>query len=212
MKDLVIVGAGDFGREIASIVERINEIEPIWDLIGFVDDNEELTGLIIDGYKVVGDSNWLASYSKEIFAVCSLGDSVTRKKVIQKILINPQVKFATLIDPAAILMRDDVKVEEGSVICAGTVLAINSHIGKHSIINLNCTIGHDTKTGDYFTAHPGTNISGKVVFGDACYCGTGSKVLQGLSVAENCVLGAGAVVVRNLGESGTYVGIPAKKL
>lgn len=211
MKDLILIGAGDFGREVSSVVERINEIEPTWNLIGFVDDNQDIQDTVIDGYKVIGDSEWLLKYPQQVYAVCTLGGSITRKKVIEKVSTNTNVKYATLIDPAAILMRDSA-VKEGSIICAGTVLAINSRIGRHSILNLNCTIGHDTVTNDFFTAHPGTNISGKVVFGEACYCGTGSKVIQGLTVAPECTFGAGAVIVKDITESGTYVGVPAKKL
>lgn len=211
MKDLVIIGAGDFGREVSSVVERINDIDPTWNLMGFVDDNPDIQGMIVDGYKVVGNSEWLRNYKKEIYAVCSLGESKTRKKVIEGISANDNIKFATLIDPNAILMRN-ASVQEGSIICAGTVLAINSVAGKHSILNLNCTVGHDTILGDYFTAHPGTNISGKVVFGEACYCGTGSKVLQGVNVISGCTFGAGAVVLKDVIEEGTYVGVPAKKI
>lgn len=211
MKKLVIIGAGDFGREVTSLVERINEESQEWDLIGFVDDNPQIQNSLIEGYPVLGNTSWLKDYPKELYAVCSLGESQTRKKVIQKIRSCNRIRFATLIDPAAILMRG-VTVEEGSIICAGTVLAINTIVGNHSIINLNCTIGHDTMTGDFFTAHPGTNISGKVIIDESGYFGTGCKVIQGVHITGDCVFGAGAVILRNIEIPGTYVGVPARKV
>ena len=211
MKDIVIIGAGDFGREVAAVVERINELTPTWNLVGFVDDNPDILGQTIDGYNVVGDSEWLKERDKPIYAVCSLGDSFTRKKVVKNISGAENVIFTTLIDPSAVIMRD-VEIGEGSIICAGTVIAVNVKIGMHAILNLNCTVGHDTITGNYFTAHPGSNFSGKVVMGDCNYFGTGSKVIQGLHITEGCIFGAGAVVVKDIGQAGTYIGVPAQKI
>lgn len=211
MKDLVIIGAGDFGREVSSIVERINEKEPTWNLLGFIDDNKDIIGQNVDGYDVVGDSEWMLDHPGKIYAVCSLGESKIREKVINKFIDKPNIEFATIIDPAAILMRN-AAVGEGSIVAAGTVLAINAEIGIHSIINLNCTIGHDTITGNFFTAHPGTNISGKVVIGDGSYFGTGSKIIQGVHISGHCIFGAGAVAVKDIDEEGTYVGAPARKI
>lgn len=211
LQDLVIIGAGDFGREVAALIERINENNEIWNLCGFVDDDLDLIGQSIDGYPVLGDLSWLISQKEELYVVCSVGDSVVRKSLVEKCKNNDKLKYAILVDPSAILMKNTT-IGEGSIIAAGTVIIANVKLGEHSIINLNCTIGHDTIMGKYFTAHPGTNISGGVIIGDECYFGTGSTVIQGLKVGEKCTIGAGAVVVKNIDEQGTYVGIPAYRL
>ena len=211
MKDLVIIGAGDFGREITALVERINEKKREWRLIGFLDDDPNLQGAIVEGYSVVGNTDWLCTREADIYAVCSIGNSAGRKKTVEKLHELNNLHFATLIDPDAVLMRG-AKVHEGSIVCARSVLSINVQIGKHSIVNLNCTFGHDTTTGDFFTAHPGSNFSGKVNIGQSVYFGTGCKVIQGLSISGETVFGAGAVVVRNVTEKGTYVGVPVKRI
>lgn len=212
MKDLVIIGAGDFGREIANVVERINAFgdEQEWNLIGFIDDNESIQDHIIDGYPVLGTIQYLNGSTKEVFAICSLGVSKTRRKVIGKI-VNPLVKFATLIDPDARVYRD-AEVGAGSIICGGSILAINTKIGKHVIVNLNCSLGHDDIIKDYCVVNPGVNVSGKVVVGPCSDLGTGAKVIQGLTIGPEVTVGAGGVVVRDLLEPGTYVGIPVKIL
>ena len=210
MKDLVIIGAGDFGREIANVVERINAIESQWNLLGFVDDNEEILNTLIDGYKVLGNINWLNNYDKEAYAICSLGTAKNRKKIISK-LNNENIKYATLVDPDAKLYKD-ATIDEGSIICGGSIAAINVSIGKHVIVNLNCTLGHDDIIGDYSVINPGVNISGKVELGSCVDLGTGSRIIQGHRVSENTVIGAGTVVLKDIDESGTYVGVPAKKV
>lgn len=211
MKKLIIIGAGDFGREVSWVVERINVIAPEWDLLGFVDNAPEKQGAIIDGYPVMGPVSALSERAEETWVVCSIGTGKTRKRVMEEVLRNPKLRPATLIDPAAIVGRN-VRVGEGSVVCAGTVLAISSRLEAHAIVNLNCTIGHDTVLEPFCTVHPGANLSGKVHVGACTDIGTGTKIIQGLTVCPGCTLGAGAVVVRDITEPGTYVGLPAKRI
>ena len=210
MKDLVIIGAGDFGREIANVVERINSVRSEWKLLGFIDDNKEIQGKLIDGYKVIGTSEWLNAADEEIYAICSLGVASTRKKVIAK-FTNANIKWATLIDPDARLYRDS-EIGKGSIICGGSILAINTKVHDHVIINLNCTLGHDDIVDDYCVINPGVNISGKVKLNKCVDMGTGAKAIQGLSVGSNTTVGAGAVVIKDLPENCVAVGAPAKPI
>ncbi|MBR2189231.1 MAG: acetyltransferase [Eubacterium sp.] len=212
MNQIVIIGAGDFGRETANVIERINAAaaEPVWELLGFADDDPSVQGTKIDGYPVIGTIASLNQAAQECFAVCSLGVAATRKKVLDKIT-NPHIRFATLIDPEAHLYKG-VSVGEGSIICGGTVLAINVSVGNHVVINLNCTLGHDAVIGACSVINPGVNISGKVTVGCCSNLGTGSKIIQGLKIGENTTVGAGAVVIRDLPENCTAVGSPAKPI
>lgn len=209
MKDFVIIGAGDFGREAMWVAERMNAIKPTWNILGFVDDGK--AGEIVDGYPVAGDVSWLCRYPGEIYAACAIAGGCTKERIWKRLSDNPHVRMATLIDPSAVIGKDSV-VEDGCIVCAGTVLTVAAHLGKSCIVNLHCTIGHDTVLRDYCTVHPGTNISGKVVVGERCLIGTGTKIIQGLHIAPDTTLGAGAVVVKNIEESGTYVGAPAKMI
>ena len=87
-KKIVIIGAGDFGREVAYTIERINESLALgdkWDIYGFIDDDIEIQGKIIDDYPVIGAIDWLNQHKEKIYAVCSLGTGAIRKKVIDKI-------------------------------------------------------------------------------------------------------------------------------
>lgn len=209
MKKLILVGASGFGREVAWLVERINKDNQEREIVGFLDDNEELKGEKINGYTVLGNIESVANY-KDLYFVCCIGSSRIRKKVIENLKSNyPSIKFATLIDPSVYISKY-TKVGEGSIICAGTILTVNINIGNHVIINLDCTIGHDAEIQDYVTLYPSVNISGLTKINGNTEIGTGSQVIQSISIGSNIIIGAGSCVVRNILDEGTYIGIPAR--
>ncbi|MCY1374212.1 putative acetyltransferase EpsM [compost metagenome] len=89
---------------------------------------------------------------------------------------------------------------------------MNINIGKHVILNLACTVGHDTTIGNYSSFMPSINISGEVVIEDGVYVGTGAKIINQLEIGTNTIVGAGAVVSKTLPPNCTAVGIPAKPI
>lgn len=209
MKDLYIIGASGFGREVAWLVERINKVKPSWNLKGFIDDNDSLWKSKEGEYDVFGGCDYLKSLG-EVYAVCAVGSAKLRKVIIEK-FEGSDVKFAAVIDPSAHISKR-VEIGEGTIICAGTVITVDVKIGKNVIINLNCTIGHDDIVEDFVTIYPNVSISGNVVIGKCSELGTGMQIIQGKNVTANTIIGAGAVVVKDIKESGTYVGNPAKQI
>lgn len=209
MKDLYIIGAGGFGREVAWLVERINDVTPTWNIKGFIDDNEKLHGTKEGKYIVLGGCDYLQEV-ESAYAVCAVGSAKVRKIIVEK-LKNSSIKFATVIDPS-VLISDSVEIGEGTIICAGTIITVDIKIGNHVIINLDCTLGHDDVIEDYVTIYPSVNVSGNVTIGECTELGTGMQVIQGKKIAAETVIGAGAVVVKDIEEKGTWVGSPAKKI
>jgi sugar O-acyltransferase (sialic acid O-acetyltransferase NeuD family) len=208
MNDIVIIGAGGFGREVAFLIEDINKVEKKWNIIGFIDDNKEIIGKEINGYKVIGDIEWLKS--QKLYVANAIGDPIIKKNVIKK-LEKSKNKYPVLIHPNVIYSKY-VEFGEGSIICAGNILTVNIKIGKHVIVNLDCTIGHDAVIEDYSTILPSVNISGYVKVGKCVSIGTGSAIIQGVNIGENAIVGAGAVVVKDLPSDCTAVGVPAKPI
>ena len=208
MKDIVIIGAGGFGREVAWLIEDINKKNMEWNLVGFVDDNKTIQGTEVNGYRVVGDIDWLKD--QELFVVNAIGDPIIKKKVMDR-LDGSKNQYPVLIHPS-VIYSESVNFGEGSIICAGNIITVNIEIGKHVIINLDCTIGHDANIGDYSTVLPSVNISGFVKTEECVSVGTGSAIIQGVNIGRNTVIGAGAVVVKDLPANCTAVGSPAKPI
>lgn len=208
MQDIVIVGAGGFAREVSWLIKEINKEKLKWNIIGFIDDKKSLLNTYIDGYKVVGNIEWLKK--QKVNVVVAIGNPHTRKKIINE-LKNSENVYATLIHPN-LIWSNFVEIGEGSIICANNIMTVDIVVGKHVIVNINCTIGHDVVVKDYATILPGANISGNVNIGECVNVGTGTSIIQGINIGDNITLGAGAVVVKDIVDKGTYVGVPVKKL
>ncbi|GHU42879.1 transferase [Clostridia bacterium] len=208
MQDLIIFGGGGFGREVLWLAETINQKTPCWNILGFVDDYAK-PGEQINGYPVLGDTKWLLYYSEEVFVSCAIGNAKDRRTVVSKLAQNPNIKYPILIAPD-VICSSYVQIGEGTILCSGVIVTVNIVIGKHCILNLNARVGHDAVLADYVSVYPGVNISGKVLLGQCSEIGTGSSIIQGVSIGENAILGAGAVVVRDIPNDCTAVGVPAK--
>lgn len=210
MKQIVIIGAGGFGREVQWLIERINEKKILWEIKGYIDDGMEV-GTQINGYTVLGGIQTLADTKEKISVVCAIGSAKTRKEIVEKLLCNDNLEFPNLIDPS-VQMSKYVNLGKGNIICAGNILTVNIAIKDFTILNLDCTTGHDVVINSFVTVYPSVNISGCVTIGENVEVGTGTQIIQGKNICANTIVGAGTVVVKNIESEGIYVGIPAKPI
>jgi sugar O-acyltransferase (sialic acid O-acetyltransferase NeuD family) len=207
-KKIAIFGAGGFGLEIVTLIEHINAINCEWDFIGFFDDNPK--SKIVNGYKVLGGVDVLNRWDSQLHLILALGKPQTKKFIKEKI-INEKISYPVLIHPSVIRgCKDLIAIGEGSIICAGNILTTNISLGKHVILNLSCTIGHESDVGDFSSFMPSCNISGEVKIGKENFWGTGSKVINRKIIGNNVVVGAGAVIIDDIPDDVTVVGVPAK--
>lgn len=209
MKDIVIIGSGGFGKEVAWLIEEINAYKKEWNIIGFINNEPNSTNDTINGYKVLGDISWLET-NNSTSAIIAIGDSKTRSKISEQ-LSNNMIDFPILIHPS-VIMSNLVKIGEGAIICAGCILTVNINIGNHVIINLDSTIGHDAKIDDFATIAPSVNVSGHVHIESYTNIGTSSSIIQNITIGQNTIIGAGSVVVKDIPPFCTAVGIPAKPI
>lgn len=211
LKTLYIIGAGGFGREVAWLVERINMQSAEWDFKGFLDDDEKLWGTDLAGHRIYGGYPYIEKLHTDIWVVMAVGNASIRARGINRLAHLEHVHYATLIDPT-VQMSGRVTVGEGTIICAGTLITVDVSIGRHNIINLDCTIGHDAVLEDFVTLYPSVNISGVVRIGTETELGTGSRVIQGIHIGDSTIVGAGATVIRDVESNVTAVGMPAKAI
>lgn len=208
MKDLVIIGTGGLGRETALIVEEINKVNKKWNLLGFIDDNKDLIGKKVNGYRVIGNRIYLNLRDKEVYAAIAIANNSVKEELV-KYLTNENIKYATLIHPS-VRLNNRIQIGEGCIIYQGVVMTVDIKIGNHVIISPKCGIGHDTIIEDYVTLLWNVNISGGELIRQGATLGSGSTIIQGLEIGKNSYVGAGAVVIRDVEENKTAVGVPSR--
>lgn len=211
MKNIAIFGVGGFGREVLALIKNINEVKPEWNFIGFFDDGYK-KDKVFNGYPVLGGINDLNNFDSELAVAVSIGNPSIKKKILDKIN-NPKVYFPTLVHPSVWVGDPDfVKIGKGCILCAGVMITTNVDIKNYVILNLQCTVGHDTVINDYAAFMPSVNISGEVNIGEGVYVGTGAKIINQLKIGEYAIVGAGGVVTKSLPAHCTAVGVPAKPI
>jgi len=204
---LAIVGAGGLGRKVAALIEAIDQSDPTWNPIGFVDDDETLHGESVMGYPVHGNVDWLARHEGLQFVI-AVGSGEARRDIAEQ-LHPADVRPASLVHPSVSLHRT-AEVAPGAIFCKGVATAVDFQIDPHVFLNLNCTIGHDSILEAFVTLHPGVHISGNAYLESGVTMGAGSVVLPGTRIGEESTIGAGAVVVDDLPAHCTAVGVPAR--
>lgn len=212
MNRIVIVGAGGFGREVLTLIRDINEESAgTWDFVGFLATEAPDSTMLrrIDATYLGSDKNEdLLASLHGCHCVVAIGSCSVRRDVTARMRRAGLVP-ANLVHPSAVI-GEDVELGRGTIICAGSVLTTNIRLGAGVHVNLLCTVGHDCVLGDFATLAPGVLISGNVTLADEVYMGTNSCTIQGVSIERATIVGAGAVVTRDVGEGLTVVGAPAK--
>lgn len=211
MKQIVIVGAGGFGREVKMLIDQINGSNDKYEFLGYYDDGHEI-GTIINYDKVLGSIDDLSKTDTKINVVVAIGQPDVKRKIVERLKINSNIDFPTLIHPSVKIGYEFNSIGKGCIICAGTIITCNIKIKDFVILNLMCTVGHDTTIGSYASFMPSVNISGEVIIKEEVYVGTGAKIINQLEIGKKTIVGAGAVVSKSLPDNCTAVGIPAKPI
>lgn len=203
-KTLLIIGASGHGKVIADIALKMNK----WQSIAFLDDNENVKSSM--GIEIIDKSTSISRYISDYEFFVGIGNNAIREK-IQRQLEVEGASIPVLIHPSAVI-GEQVYVEAGTVVMAGAVINCCTKIGKGCIINTASTIDHDNVIEDYVHISPGAHLAGTVKIGRGTWLGVGSIVSNNINVTSKCKIGAGAVIIEDITENGTYVGIPAKRI
>jgi sugar O-acyltransferase (sialic acid O-acetyltransferase NeuD family) len=208
VKPLAVYGASNFGDEIVQLFRDINAMCPEWELLGFLDDDPDLLGRTRVDLPVLGDLRWLEEQApRDIHVVVAIGNPVVKRRVAGRVAASG-ARFATGVHPTVVTSEYNT-IGSGTVVCAGSVLTTNIRVGDHVILNLSCTVGHNSVIGDHATVNPIVAISGDVTVEEAVLLGTGAAVVDKVRIGRGAIIGAGATVTRDIEPFATAVGTPA---
>ncbi len=209
MENIIIIGAGGFGREVKCLIEEINmSSAKKFNILGFVDDGIEKNTLVHE-LRVLGNIEYLESLLEKPSLVFGLGSPTLKKAIFEKL---KEFNFPVLVHPKVSTNGKNIQIGRGSLICEGTIITCDVIISEFVTINLSCTIGHDAVIGMFSSLMPAVNISGEVLIEESVFIGTGAKVINQLTIGKNTIVGAGALVSKSLPNNCTAVGMPAKPI
>jgi sugar O-acyltransferase (sialic acid O-acetyltransferase NeuD family) len=197
MKEIIIIGAGGFGKEIYSYIQDdlqkgyLKNIK----IKGFIDDNKNID--VIDSLYLGNIDEYI--YRKEDYIIVAIANVFIRNRIINK-LKNKNVNFYKYIHHSAFISLD-AKIEKGTIICPHSIIQTNTHIKEFSILNIFSSIGHDSVLGKNSILSPYSSLNGNVKTGDNLFMGTRATILLGSSLGSNCTISAHTVVKGKIGDN-----------
>lgn len=208
---LIMTGAGGCMRELLWQIEELNKIQDTWNVIGYVDISDQYGDVCVGDhvYPYLGTDQFLLHKKEDTNVAICVGSSALRKKIAEKLMLNPHLKFPNLILSNTRICTD-AKMGQGVIISMDCRVSTNVRMGDFVFLNMGSVVCHDGKLGDYVTLSPDVRLAGNVTVGSESELGMGTRVIQGKTIGRQVITGAGSVVVRDLPDDCTAVGVPAQ--
>jgi sugar O-acyltransferase (sialic acid O-acetyltransferase NeuD family) len=207
VQDLVVVGAGGHGREVFDTLLAVNADRPTFNVLGVVDDAPQHTDRLERiGLELLGDVDWLVEHPCTY--VLGIGTSGPRRALSDR-LGAAGMTAATVVHPGAHI-GPDCRLGEGVMVFDRSTVTTNVTLGRHTHLNIGCSVQHDTVVGEFVQFSPGVLVNGDCVLGDDVFLGTSASVTRGHTVGDGAKIGAGAVVLHDVDPGTLVVGAPAR--
>jgi sugar O-acyltransferase (sialic acid O-acetyltransferase NeuD family) len=207
MKDLLIIGARGWGREVfLGFNKNVSGVS----VKGFLDDDSHaLDGLKGDFPPIISSVEDYQVMPNDVF-FCAVGSPVFRKKY-SEMIERKGGKFISYISPNAVINPNAV-IKDGTFIGHNAFISDNVVVGKHSIVHSFCTLGHDVKIGDYVSIESYSFLGGCAEVGELSEIHVRSTILRHKKVGANASVGVSSVVIRNVKDNEHVFGYPAKRI
>ena len=201
-----IYGSGSLGMQVKNLAERNG-----WQVLAFIDDDETINNkqksYDLPTYKI---DDYLLEKELTNSILIAINNPLKRKEIKKKLELKRIFDYPYLVDKNALLLNE-TPIGEGTIIFPGTIIDINSFIGKHCIINKLCSIGHDVILKNFITLSPQIMIGGNTCISENVFIGGSSSLREGISISKNITIGMGSVVTKNIYDEGLYYGNPLVK-
>ncbi|WP_439504230.1 NeuD/PglB/VioB family sugar acetyltransferase [Sediminibacterium sp.] len=207
-RETYIVGAGSIGGHIVSNLNLYNLISS---KINFVDDDIEKLNTHHCGVKVAGNIDTLLQTLKEIDVIVAIANPIVKSDIVMKLKKNNNIRFPSLIANNS-WFSQGVSLGEGCIIYPNCSINYGSTLGDFVLLNMNCTIGHHNSIATCSSLYPSVSTGGNTKILENVEIGIGSSIIQHITIGKNAIIGAGSVVINDVIDNSSVVGVPAKEL
>ncbi|MFH6603583.1 acetyltransferase [Maribacter algicola] len=208
MKNIVIFGASSHGSVVLDCLEK----EGRYRVVGFVDSFKR-KGSFQNGYEILGteyDLPYLCDVHNLYGGIIAIGDNFLRKHIADKVKkVAPDFNFISTVHPTALLGKD-IRLGKGVAVLSGAIVNTNSKVGDFCILNTNSVLEHDGVMQAYSSLAPGVYTGGNFRLGNFSAIGLRANIIDNITVGEHTVIGAGSLVVKNIGPFVVAYGAPAR--
>ena len=204
MKDIVIVGAGGFGREVLQYLKDIHGEDPVK---GFLDDVLTEVEPASLGQSIIGKISDYVPAEDEYF-VLAIGNPVLRFKLARE-LSDRGAQFISVIHPQAYI-ASSATLGNGCIVAPFATIGANAILGDHVVLTFYSSVAHDAVVGDATALSPHSVSNGGTRLGIAAFLGTAAIVNPTRSVGDFAKVAAGSVVYRDVPPKSLASGNPAR--
>lgn len=209
---IIIYGSSGQAREIEWTLSRNGKLDNHLGEVCFIARDE--VGKSLHGIEVFSEDSLAKKVEdvEDVDVYLGLGMPNLRRKIFEELEVLKTFNYPNLIDQNVVYDSRTLKLGKGVWIAPGCLLTTDILIDDFVFVNTGVSIGHDAEIGSFSTISPGVKIAGNVVIGKQVFIGIGAIISDHICICDHVVIGAGAVVVEDIVESGTYVGVPARKI
>ncbi len=214
----LIFGAAGASKDIYYWVKAANRVtkEEFYDVVGIIDSNQALAGKVaFDGIRVIGKDEDVPEIVRDMDMVALIvpfGDPHLRKKVVDRLKGLKNAFFPSIIHPSVVYDPEAGIMGSGNHIGPGVIFGSEYELGDHNYINTGAHFGHDIKMGNFNSINPSASCAGNVTIGNFDVLSINAAIIEETSIVDDVIIGGNAIVTDDITESGTYVGVPVRKI
>lgn len=213
MNDIIIYGSGGMALEVVQLIEDLNDVEPTWNILGYIDDFRGDQGEhnpMVNGYPILGTRQIIPSLPPSAYWVIAVSNTAARRTLFNS-LREYHLNYATLVHPT-VKRSKNVSIGEGSIVSYGCILSVNVVLGCHVYLNMRTIVGHDSVIEDFSTCLINCIVAGNVLIHEGVLLGSNCVIKEKTTIGSHSKISMGSAVFFHVEDNVVVMNPPPKQM